>query len=283
MSILVDFNQIMIATYMSQVGNHANMKIDENLFRHMAVNTIRANKMKFHQYGEMILCSDNTNFWRKDIFPYYKAHRQKDREKSDVDWNDLFRLLNMVRDEFKEYLPYKVLHIPRAEADDIIGSIVYKKGSQLNAGENILILSGDKDFKQLQMFGNVSQYDPVRKRWIKENDPHNYLYEHIIKGDKGDGIPNVLMPDDAFITNQRQKPITKKRLELFQDINNMDDEVKRNYERNRHLICLCKIREDIKTAILEEYEKENTKDRSRLLEYFHDYKLKNLVESINDF
>lgn len=282
--ILIDLNQVMIANLMMQLGNHKNAQVDENMLRHMIINTIRSYKMKFGaEYGEMIICADDKNYWRRSYFPYYKASRRKSREESELDWNTIFKSLNKVREELKEFFPYKVIQIETAEADDIIGTIVHEEGQQLNTGKPILILSSDKDYIQLHIYANVKQYDPARKRWIKHSDPEQYLFEHITKGDSGDGIPNIMSPDNSFVIGLRQKPITKKRLELFEDINNMNDEIKRNWKRNEALIDLSKVPEGIKEQILDEYHKENENDRSQLFNYFIKNKLRNLMENISEF
>jgi len=282
--ILVDMNQVMISNMMAQLGNHKNAEVDENMVRHMVLNSLRANRMKFRdEFGELVICCDDKNYWRRQLFPYYKASRKKAREQSEIDWGAVFAALNNIRDELKEFFPYKVLQLDSCEADDIIGTIVHKEGTLLNTGEPILILSGDKDYIQLHTYMNVKQYDPTRKRWITHNNPEQYLTEHVLKGDTGDGVPNVLSPDNCLVVGERQRPMTKKRIEEFSNINNMNDEVKRNYTRNRMLIDLSQVPENVKDMILEEYAKENTKDRSQLFNYFVNKKLKHLMADLQEF
>lgn len=282
--ILVDMNQVMIANMMMQIGNHHNAEIDVSMLRHMILNTLRANRKKFTaEYGELVICCDDTNYWRRQMYPYYKANRKKTRDKSEMDWNAIFQALNTIRDELKTFFPYKVIQIETCEADDIIGVIAHEEGTELNAGEPILVLSGDKDYIQLHKYANLKQYDPVRKRWISNANPEKYLAEHIIKGDAGDGIPNVLSVDNAFVMGIRQRPITQKRLDEWVDINNMDDEVKRNYMRNKALIDLNEVPQSMKEEILSIWKEDNPKDRSQLLNYFIKNKLRNLMECITEF
>jgi len=282
--ILVDLNQVMIANMMMQIGNHQNAEIDVSMLRHMILNTLRANRKKFtSEYGELVICCDDKNYWRRQAYPYYKANRKKTRDKSEMDWNSIFQALNTIRDELKEFFPYKVIQVDTCEADDIIGVITHEEGTVLNAGEPILILSGDKDYIQLHKYANVKQYDPTRKRWISNANPEKYLAEHIIKGDAGDGIPNVLSVDNAFVMGIRQRPITQKRLAEWADINNMDDEVKRNYMRNKALIDLNEVPQSMKEEILSIWKEENGNDRSQLLNYFIKNKLRNLMECITEF
>lgn len=281
--ILVDLNQVMISNLMANLGAHTNAAIDENMIRHMVLNSLRANKVKFEgEFGEMIICADDKNYWRKTTFPYYKAARKKSREESELDWNAIFTSLNRIREELKTFFPYRVIQIDTAEADDIIGTICHIEGTVLNTGEPILILSSDKDYIQLHKYANIKQFDPIRKRWVKHSDPEAYLLEHIIKGDTGDGIPNVLSPDNCLVIGERQKPITKKRLvELSGDITN--EQVLRNYKRNQSLIDLSQVPSYIKDQIIERYEEVNTKDRSQLFNYFMSNKLRNLMEHITEF
>ena len=284
MSILVDLNQVMIASLMAQLGTHRNAEVDENMIRHMVLNSLRFNRMKFKsEFGELIICADDRSYWRKDVFPYYKASRRKARDESELDWGCIFSALNKIRDELKEVFPYKVIQIDGCEADDVIGAIVHKEGKYLNSGENFLILSGDKDYIQLLKYANVKQYSPILKKWITHSNPEEYLFEHIIRGDAGDGVPNVLSPDNSFVMNIRQRPITQKRLSELHDIEKMSDEIKRNYFRNKTLIDLNEIPSSNKEKILSSYAAENANNRSQLLNFFIKNRLKLLIESINDF
>ena len=284
MSILVDLNQVMISNMMVQIGNHHNAQVDENMIRHMVLNSLRFNRKKFNEeFGELIICCDDKNYWRRNYFPYYKAARKRARQESELNWNEIFAALNNIREDLKTFFPYKVIQLDTAEADDIIGTIVHTEGTVLNTGEPLLILSGDKDYVQLHKYANVKQYDPTRKRWVKHSDPEQYLYEHIIKGDAGDGVPNILSPDNSFVIGARQRPVTKKRLAMLEDINNIDETTKRNWARNKTLIDLAEIPEDLKAQILNAYNEDNMKDRSQLFNYFIKNKLKHLMENINEF
>lgn len=281
--IIVDLNQTMISNFMAQIGNHTNIPIEEDLLRHMILNSLRAYNAKFKdEYGEMVIACDDKRYWRRDFFPYYKANRKKAREKSEIDWNAVFVILNKVREELKEFFPYRVIQVDTAEADDIIGTLAHSFGSQ---GLKVLIISGDKDFKQLQRYMNVRQYDPVRKRWLDERDPDRYLKEHIMKGDAGDGVPNFLSKDDTFI-NGRQKPLRTASLErwLTQDPKEFCDETMlRNYKRNQQLVDLSLVPDSIKSEVMNQYESQAGKGRDKLFNYFIDKRLKNLLTDIGQF
>jgi hypothetical protein len=280
--ILLDFNQVMISNLMMQIGNHTNIPIEEGLFRHMVINSLRSYKQKFGtEYGEMVIACDDKNYWRKQIFPYYKANRKKNREDSELNWTQIFEIFNKVKAEIKENFPYPVIQVDSAEADDIIASLVKTTNDQ----HKILILSGDKDFIQLHMHSNVKQYDPVRKKWINHDNPERYLVEHVLKGDAGDGIPNVLSDDDTFVTDKRQRPLTQKKInKIYNDgAVLLDAATDRNFMRNKQLVDLSLVPESIKNEVLNKYQSEQGKDRSKLFNYFIEHKLKLLMENIGEF
>lgn len=278
-------NQVMVSNLLEQLGNHTNTEIEENLVRHMVLNSIRFNRKKFHsEYGELVICCDHTNVWRKDHFPYYKANRQKARSDSEIDWNAVFICLNKIREEIKEYFPYKVIHVERAEADDCI-AVLAKRFSHTE--EKILILSGDKDYSQLHNLPNVKQYDPTRKKFIECEDSNRFLFEHIMKGDSGDGIPNVLTEGDYFISRSkgdRQKSITKKMIENYiNNVDGMEEDLKNKYLRNKKVIDLNEIPEYLVDQINDQYDNQRDKSRAELYNYFVKFQLKNLISDIQDF
>lgn len=282
----MDYSQVMLATFFVNIGNHTNVALDENLFRHMFLMSLKHNRKKFNEeYGEMVICCDGKNSWRREVFPYYKAGRRSGREKSEIDWNALFEIMGNIRDEIRDYFPYKVIHLDRCEADDIIGVICNEYGTPLNTGgEKFLVLSGDKDYIQLQRHANVDQYDPVRKKFIRNDNPEQYLAEHILRGDVGDGVPNILSPDNCLVVGERQKPMTKKRIDLYRDTReNMDKETESRFYRNKMLIDLEQTPQQYVDQILKEYETEDEIGRSKLFNFFIDKRLKNLLTDIQDF
>ena len=282
--ILVDLNQVMISNLMVQIGGNRNVDLDENLFRHMILNSLRAARKKFNgSFGELVICCDDKNFWRRQRFEYYKANRKKYREQSDIDWSNVFNILNKVRDEIDTFFPYKVIRVSTAEADDVIATLV-----KLNHDEATLILSGDKDFIQLHKYPKIKQYDPVHKRWIKDKDPSRYLIEHIARGDRGDGIPNYISSDTCFVNGTRQKPLRAKYLSKLEgtvdQVENSfeDEEEKRGWIRNRLLIDLEYIPEDIQQQVVSKFDVPD-KGRDKMFNYFVKFKLKHLMEDISEF
>ena len=280
--ILVDLNQVLLAGLMAQIANQKG-KLDEHLIRHMVLNIIRTHVKNFKaEYGEVVLCCDNRKYWRKEYFPFYKANRKKTRDKSDLDWHLIFDMLGKFKAELKENFPYKVIDVEGAEADDIIGTLVPRQA----AHEKILILSSDGDFLQLQMYGNnVKQYNPSQKKYVKSQEPLIELKEKIIRGDKGDGIPNIFSPSDCFVRDLRQKPITQKIIDKYlnESPDKWNDELAlTGFSRNETLIDLRFIPTEIKTKIINTYE-ETKPAKGKLLNYFIEHKLKNLMEVIEEF
>jgi hypothetical protein len=284
--ILVDLNQVLLAGLMAQIANQKNVKLEESLIRHMILNIIRSHLKNFRKdYGEVVLCSDNRKYWRKEFFPFYKAGRKKSRKNSDLDWHLIFDMLAKFKVELKENFPYKVIDVEGAEADDIIGTLVPRH----IMNENILIISSDGDFLQLQMYNGrskytVKQYNPTQKKFLISENPLDELKQKIINGDKGDGIPNILSPSDTFVREIRQKVMTEAKLTKFmsEHYNDYDETSKIGFSRNQTLIDLRNIPGDIQSKIINNYE-ETVPVKGKLLDYFIANKLFNLMEVIEEF
>ena len=288
--IIVDLNQIMISNLMVQINGKNAETLSEDLVRHMVLNSLRAHNKKFRkEYGEMVIACDSGNVWRKQIFPNYKAGRKANREKSEHDWDAIFNMLATIKNEIKTFMPYKVIEVESCEADDIIATLIKKVKNMIipEHKKKILILSGDKDF--IQLHGpNVRQYNPVLNKFVgKGEDPVIYIREHILKGDRSDGIPNVLSDDNVFIEGRRQKPLSKKKLNNWvNDVffyTNFTEEEEKNYSRNRKLIDLSCIPQDIEDKINNEFNDVKAASRDKILGYFINKKLKTLIEVIDEF
>ena len=281
--IIFDFNQVAISNLMEQIGS-SKTAVDESLVRHMILNTIRTYVKKFKDnFGpEVIIACDNKNYWRRGIYPHYKAGRKKAREASGHDWNTIFDCLNKIRDELKQYSPYKVVEVETCEADDVIATLVQK----YSATQRIMILSSDKDFAQLQRYQNVEQYSPILKKFIKEPLPLLQLKQLVIRGDKGDGIPNILSADDCFVTATRQKAITEAKIIGWMNQEPKDfcnDLMLRNFSRNETLIDLTKIPDSLKESILHTYENAKGHSKQDFMNYMIANRLKNLLNVIDEF
>ena len=279
--ILIDLNQVCIANVLQEVKQLK--KIEPLLVKHMILSTLLFYRKKFkNQYGELVICCDSKRSWRKDVFAFYKANRKTNRQKDDIDWSGIFEVINSLTDDLVNHFPYSVIQVDQAEADDIIGTLVknhYREGK-------IMIVSSDKDFLQLQKYYNVYQYSPLQKKNLEINEPHQYIKEHIMKGDRGDGIPNFLSDDDTFVTDKRSKKILKTKLEAWKNLDPKefcDEKMYRGWKRNEQLVDLAHTPADIKQKIVDQYDTYEYNQRDKLLNYFIKNKLRNLTEHIGDF
>jgi 5'-3' exonuclease len=276
--ILVDMSQIMMASIMMQMHISKKSEPDEEMVRHMILNSLRMYRTRFlSEFGEMVLCYDSRHYWRRDYFPEYKHSRRKSRGTDDKNWDIIFNCLNTIKEEIKSNMPYKSVEVYGAEADDVIATLCSESSNE------VMILSGDKDFIQLQKFPNVKQYSPITKKMINGMNPDDYLKEHVLKGDTSDGVPNVLSPDNTFVDGIRQRPLSKKKIATMVEGDFPNDEVKRNYQRNKKLIDLTCSPDELRSEILDTYKSAPVNDRSKILNYFIKQRLKTLTESIGEF
>lgn len=281
--ILVDWNQIAYSTMFGHMAHTKQSEPDINMLRHLMLNSLRSTVRRFkREYGSVLVACDDRHYWRKEVFAQYKAHRQGDREKSPFNWVSVFQCMDTLRTEIQQHLLYRVLQVPRAEADDIIGVLV----PLFAAEERVLIVSGDKDFIQCQMYPNVRQYSPQLEKLIQDDYPSQTLKEHVIRGDSGDGIPNILSPDDVFVSGGRQKPIHSKKVALWLTQTPEEfctGEMLRNYKRNEMLIDLRQIPVALKSEVLQAYENATHASRQEFLNYMIASGLRELTRAIEDF
>ena len=281
--ILVDNTQVLMSSIFAQHRDVA--AIDEDLVRHMVLNTYRMyRKNFFREYGELVICQDGGASWRRDFFPLYKAKRRADRKENEAQWDRFYDIINRIRDEVAQHFPYRNMIVQGCEADDIIAYLV----KRFAPTEKILILSGDKDFGQLQIHSSVAQYSPLQKKFVEVGNPKQFLLEHIIKGDSSDGVPNILSDDDCFMAeDKRQKPITKKRmdefLQAYSQSGQVQDKYAANWNRNKTLIDLLHIPSEYESKIESEWNKPFTPSRAKILNYMIEKGLRNLVGDIQDF
>jgi hypothetical protein len=281
--ILIDYSGVSIAPI---VMGQAKFN-DENLLRHMILNTIRMYRQKFKAYGEVVIVADGGGNWRKEVYPEYKFKRKENREESKIDWDEAFRIINMVLQEIKDNFPYKVIHQWGCEADDSIAEIV-KWTQEFGNYEKVMIVSADKDFKQLQKFDNVHQYSPMTKKLIKVDNPRLELEEHILTGDAGDGVPNVLSDDKVFAEGRRQNILSAKKKEaLMNDPQSLGEEVYRNYLRNKKMIDITEssaMPDHIRKEIINTFESQDKSDyKKQVLNYFIKNQCRNLIEVLDEF
>lgn len=299
--ILIDYNQIALSVLTSPEfkpqlnGDEETVK---NLVRHATLATILSYKKKYGgKYGQVVIACDGRQYWRKEVFPYYKSGRKKSRDDSDLNWKLIFECLSEMRSDIKQYFPYRVIHLDRAEADDVIATLTeWAQDNELvefgleTEPQKILIVSADRDFKQLQMYPGVSQWSPMQKKFVTgtKKEIQEYKIQHIVKGDSGDGIPNMLSRDDILVTEgERQKSVSAKRLEEFFELGKdacRNDEERRNWDRNEMLVSFSRIPADIKESIINEYIQNVPKtDRMGIMNYLIKHKCRLLLNSLEEF
>lgn len=284
--IIVDYSGIAIASIFSQDRPE---EIQEGLIRHMILNSLRRYNLKFRkEYGEMIIACDSSS-WRKEAYPQYKAKRKSNRDESPLDWGHFFTLINGVRDEIKENMHYPVVQADRAEADDVIATLV-KSTQEFGQAEPVMIVSSDKDFFQLQRYSNVKQFSPMKRDFAKVDDAAFYKFDHVCRGDSSDGVPNVLSVDDTFTEGIRQKPMRAKKIQEWytakddsQLMDMMGQETYRNYCRNKSVIDLDYIPEDITQDINDKYNSQTNKNKGKVLTYLIEKRCNMLIDSVADF
>ena len=278
--IIIDYNGIAISNIVTQ-----KLDIDENLIRHMILNSIRMYRSMFKEkYGEVVIAGDAGNNWRYKAFPQYKAARKKNRKTSTINWNEVFRITNMVWDELGENFPYKTIKVDGCEADDIVG-VLCENTQEFGQHENVMIVSADKDFAQLQKYDNISQYSPMQKKYIKVEHPRKQLLELILKGDTSDGVPNVLSGDNVFVDGERQTPLRKPIMEaLMEDPSSQGPEVLRNIQRNRKLIDLSSTPKELQEEILNQFTFQDRYDnRGKVFPFLVEKRCRRLIDDIKDF
>ena len=293
--ILIDYSQLAIANLVIALKQEGNLPTPE-LARYMILNSIRGYVHQHkEEYGpEVVIAVDGPKPWRRDIFPAYKAKRRESKEgQSEEDikyFATLYEYLDLVRKELEDNFPYKVLKLDGVEADDII-AVCIKKSVKKWFTTKYLIISSDKDFQQLQKYPNVTQYSPVLKKFYETDSPQEYIYEHILRGDAGDGIPNFLSPDDTFINGIKSKPIMKKKLTGWIDTLMRGEDPKefcneyhlRNFQRNQRLIDFDFIPEEIQDDIYKLYEEYEPKGKNAILPYLIKNDLQSLIGKIEEF
>lgn len=290
--ILIDYNAVAIATITTEMKMQS---LEPGFLKHLFFSKILHFKKKFPEYGNrIVLAMDDKNYWRKDVFPFYKGMRKKNREESSIDWTSIFKSMDDLTEDLKSLNIYTIVKVDRCEADDIMAVICkYSQDHNLvqtgliEEPEPILIMSADTDLVQLQKYSNVKQYSPVQKKWVETSDLRYFMMEHILRGDRGDGIPNVLSPENSLVDGIRQTSLKET---FIQEVLAMDDpskllpEVLKNYQRNEKLVNLDFIPEEYVGKIIETYTASSPKmDRMKLMTYFTKNKMKILLESLQDF
>jgi 5'-3' exonuclease len=289
--ILVDFHQTMIANIIKMIYSDSIFEINEELLRNNILSSLlRYRRLFKKEYGELLIsCDSKSSSWRKDKFPYYKARRKKDKEKSEVDWDFIYSFMIKIKEEIKINLPYILIEVNKTESDDII-AVLNEYISNESLDTKNIIVSMDKDFFQL-LNERTDIYSPVTNKIINkilfDADPLTKdLTTHILNGDLTDGIPNVLSADDTFIIEgKRQIPLTQKRIKTLME--NAEELNKSFFKRNQELIDFMFIPQYIKESVIDYYKKEKEIKKSfksfKLMNYLIENRLNNMMENIQQF
>jgi hypothetical protein len=233
--------------------------IDLDLLRHIILNSLRSLKSKLNIYADEVnLLYDGRAYWRKEVFPYYKGKRKAGREASTFDWTSFFSNYDILKQEFRENLPFRSIEVAEAEADDLMAVICKLFGNQ----RQICNATSDNDMIQIQQFiaPSVKQWSMNQKKFLTPENAGYDLFEHIVCGDTGDGVPNILSPGDTLMAGVRQKSMRKEHLaemakhgitqpEKFCTNADMLD----RFRMNKTLIDLRCIPEDIVAKIADAY------------------------------
>ena len=275
--ILIDNNQIILSSIFT-AAKTAQSEEDYGFIRHLVLNTYRKYLSKFRRnYGELVICNDSKNVWRKDFFPQYKKNRSERQKKSKFDWGKIFNELHTIREEMRDVFPYRFVQVERAEADDIIAVIA----KNFHHKEKIMIVSSDKDFQQLQRYPNVEQYSPSKKGILRCDDPYDFLLDHVVRGDSSDGVPNAISDDAVFVEGRRQTRLTNRKIEELKEVGFQQED---NFmERNQKLIDLTMVPDYIEEETMRQMETEVSGDRSKILNYMMKYRLRSLIDNLEDF
>lgn len=301
MPILIDYSQLAIScatVFPDDMQKGKPTDKMQDIIRHVTLKSIITyNRDYKKRFGELILCCDSSPSWRREVFPYYKAHRAKNREESPIDWDTVRKFIDELKHDIETVFHYPIVAAPNAEGDDCIGAICkYLQTEQSHdtsdnpldalSGEtpDILIVSSDHDFKQCHKYKKVKQWSPMQKKWVKVDEP-DFLVDKIIGGDKGDGIPSVLMPDDFLVNGTgRATPVTASVRAKYKQYDTLTEDEKKRYDRNRLLIDFDAMPDRIYDGVVKSYNQERRKrNRSDIFNYLVKHRCRELIDRLEDF
>lgn len=143
--------------------------------------------------NNVVLCLDgeSSKNWRKVIYPMYKSSRPKERKQSNINFNEVFEIINSLIDTLKTSSPYKVVRVPEAEGDDVIMVLAKELPG------NKTIVSSDKDLIQMQQYPGIQQFSYLTQKFVTHEDKHedtmqDWLLEHVVLGDATDDVPRIV-------------------------------------------------------------------------------------------
>ncbi len=232
--LIFDISNLMMRSLFSQMPSPTETEFDlfKLTFMNSFMKTIKDNK------PDRVIAVEDSESWRKEIYPLYKANRAAKREQSAINFDAFFPVATkFIENLSKSFKNIPFIKIPRCEADDIIAVIVKN-----HPDWKITNVSSDKDFYQLFAYSNYSQFNGVKREYVECLNPQNELILKIILGDKGDNIPS-LKKGVGIKTAQKI---------LDDDLHKWLDEQHLNerYEENTKLISFDCIPKDLEVQIL---------------------------------
>jgi len=164
------------------------------LAMHAALQTLRSHYNRVLP-DEVALTFEGTNNWRKTYTKseecvskrVYKANRVKDDSMI-----PFFELIKSFEDLARNHTSIVCLSNPICEGDDLFAGYVQKYTA---LGDEVVGLSGDKDFVQLLEFDGFTLLNPDKLGATRDVDkegnkidPHYFMFEKAFRGDAGDNV-----------------------------------------------------------------------------------------------
>jgi 5'-3' exonuclease len=280
MLLLIDFNNLVFRTlFAKDVEIHSESPLLQ-LWKIMVFDSVYNAFTYNDKIDEIVLAIDAKRQWRKAYYPRYKENRKKNRDKSGLDWTFLFKVINQYIADIKHHMPFKVMQVRSAEADDIIGTLV------LNLKTNCVITSNDEDYKQL-ISPKVKLWNPSKRKYVKCDDPKKFLTMKCLMGQSKDDIPNVKTPNDwgqTAETFDKRKPglgpVTAEKI-IAEGVDDWleENDLKDRFKRNRILIDFEKIPHTIQDRTLDQYYDYNFPPPENMYKFFEKFEMRNYLEN----
>lgn len=283
--LLFDLNNLAMRNFFTKEIQPDSPNPQYQLWKYEIFSQIYWSIQKFKPVDEIILACDGKDSWRKLLFDRYKGDREKKR-RDDIDWDTLFAQLNSFIQDIKQHIPFKVIKVNRAEADDVIAVLCN------NIKKHTIIMSNDSDFLQLQS-STTSVYNPTKGEylWLTE-DKDVFLSKLCLKGQSKDNIFNAKTPSD-YPEELRKPPLGEKTadkiienglndfLDSKQTINKKYTDVdgneqiydvdfypRGNFDRNQKLINFDNIPKIVVDRILQTYYSYEMPDPGNMYSFF---------------
>ena len=289
--ILFDFNNLLFRNVFSKDINIHSTDPDWMLWRYNVYNSVYQSIWKHRTVKEVILAVDDKNSWRKAYFRRYKESRKKQRDKSDVNWKELFENIENIVADLRHHMPFKVIKIRSAEADDVIGVLATV------LRDNCVVISNDEDYLQL-CSDRVKIYNPGKKEYTVCDDPQGFIHKKSYIGQKKDDIFNIITPSDWGETEEttgKRKPgfgevayrkVLNEGFDEWLDKRHINKwygeiDVKENLKRNKILMDFNYIPQTIKGRIIDAYNNYTFPPPSNIYQFFKKYNMRGFLEDYN--